>query len=248
MVKVKIDMSGWIMSEHGVTNSRLTVVRQTEDYVYPNGKRIAQWICECNCKEHNQVITTGTNLRRGHTLSCGCLQKEIAARIQKQYNKYDLSGEYGIGYVSTGEQFLFDLDDYDKIKDFCWHIDKHGYVVTNRTNNYHHIKLHRLIMDASRNMHVDHRRGNKLDNRKSELRICTASENNRNKGTNKNNISGYKGVYWDNKHQEWRAQITVNYKTIALGRFTDKNDAIVARLKAEEKYFGEYRYGTDETK
>ena len=37
----------------------------------------------------------------------------------KKYNTYDLSGEYGIGYTSKGEEFYFDLDDYDKIKDYC---------------------------------------------------------------------------------------------------------------------------------
>ena len=45
MVKVQIDMTGWVMSEHGVSDSRLTVIRQDEDHISPNGKRYARWLC-----------------------------------------------------------------------------------------------------------------------------------------------------------------------------------------------------------
>ena len=43
------------MWKHGVPNSRLTVIKQVEDYIKPNGQHIAQWLCECNCKEHKQL-------------------------------------------------------------------------------------------------------------------------------------------------------------------------------------------------
>lgn len=51
MVKVREDMTGWIMSEHGVPDSKLTILRQCEDYIKPNGKREAQWLCQCNCDQ-----------------------------------------------------------------------------------------------------------------------------------------------------------------------------------------------------
>ena len=56
-----------------------------------------------------------------------------------------------------------------------------------------------------------------------------------------NNTSGYKGVYWDKKHEKWLAQITYNKKNIHLGCFDDIEKAIKARADAELKYFGEYR-------
>ena len=74
-----IDITGWVMSEHGVTDSRLTVIRRVEDYVYPDGnQRASQWLCECNCAEHNRIVVRRANLtsKTNPTLSCGCIQKE----------------------------------------------------------------------------------------------------------------------------------------------------------------------------
>ena len=44
MVKVKEDMTGWKMWEHGVPDSRLTVIKQVEDYVTPKGQHHSQWL------------------------------------------------------------------------------------------------------------------------------------------------------------------------------------------------------------
>ena len=52
-------------------------------------------------------------------------------KFLKQYNNYDLSGEYGIGYLFNGEEFYFGLEDYDKIKNYCWYKDSGGYIRTN---------------------------------------------------------------------------------------------------------------------
>ena len=90
MAKVRIDMTGWIMSEHGVPESRLAVIKSLG-----NGK----WLCECQCDEHNMRVVNGCHLRNGHTKSCGCLQKEAVlqtTKLNRKTNKYDLSGEYGI--------------------------------------------------------------------------------------------------------------------------------------------------------
>lgn len=84
MVKVREDMTGWNMWEHGVPDSRLTVIKQTEDYVNPNGKRLAKWLCICNCQEHNKIEATGSNLKSGRTKSCGCFAREEAIIGQLQ--------------------------------------------------------------------------------------------------------------------------------------------------------------------
>ena len=80
MVKVYEDMTGWKMWEHGVPNSRLTVVDQVEDYVKPNGVHEAQWKCVCSCKEHNEIIVLGYCIKSGTVRSCGCLRKETATQ------------------------------------------------------------------------------------------------------------------------------------------------------------------------
>lgn len=63
-----IDMTGWVMAEHGVPNSRLTVIGLDQ---IKNG--VAMWKCTCSCEGHNEVIVRGSNLKNGNTLSCGCL-------------------------------------------------------------------------------------------------------------------------------------------------------------------------------
>ncbi len=87
---------------------------------------------------------------------------------------------------------------------------------------------HRLIFLMSLGYmpkYVDHINGNKLDNRDTNLRECTAIQNCSNRGTGKNNTSGYKGVTWDKSRNKWKASIKVNYKLRNLGRFISKRDA-----------------------
>ena len=121
-----IDMTGWIMSEHGVPDSRIKVISKSEK----NNQGRIMWLCECVCGNAEQFVVAGTHIRNGNTKSCGCLQKEKVITIghdNKQYNKYDLSGEYGIGWTNnTNEEFYFDIEDYDKIKNICWVAGSHG--------------------------------------------------------------------------------------------------------------------------
>lgn len=235
MVKVREDMTGWRMSEHGITDSRLTVIRQAEDYINPKGRHFAQWECICDCGNPNHIIVNAAHLKDGHTLSCGCLN--IEAHIHG--NGYDLSGEYGIGYIGN-EEFWFDKEDYDLIKKYTWCKNKDGYIVSETHNR--HIKLHRLILNPNPELDVDHIGGNKTrhDNRKSNLRVCTRGQNARNKIDMSNNTSGCIGVVWHKYANKWMARITVNNEGIYLGLFVNKQDAINARIEAEKKYFKDF--------
>ena len=76
MIKVREDMTGWNMWEHGVPESRLTVIKQVEDYVSPSGHHYNRWLCQCSCKEKNMLLVQGRSLKSGNTRSCGCLEKE----------------------------------------------------------------------------------------------------------------------------------------------------------------------------
>ena len=245
MVKVKENMTGWKMWEHGVPNSRLTVVRQTEDYVDKNGKHYAQWLCECNCGSGIPVVTRSVNLKNGNTKSCGCFNIECIIQrnqiIKKKHNKYDLSGEYGIGYCSNTESpFYFDLEDYDLIKDYCWHevVDSKNYhslrAYDSKTSK--HICMQWLILGKN----IDHQDLNPLNNRKSNLRPATYKENSQNGPKRKNNTSGVTGVCWSASANQWWARIQRDGKEINLGFFTDKKDAIRARLVAEKQYYGQF--------
>lgn len=216
---------------------KLVVIKRVE-----NKNRKVGWLCQCDCG--NTHITTSNSLTKGWCKSCGCLKREVTSRKFKKYNTYDLSGDYGIGYTLKGEEFYFDLEDYEKIKDYCWRINSDGYVVTSINSTHSTIKFHRLVMDVLNipAIQVDHIYHSKNDNRKSQLRLVNSQQNQCNTLLAKDNTSGYKGVYWHKKHNQWEALISYNNKQIYLGLYTNIEDAIKARKEAEEKYFGEYRY------
>lgn len=218
---------------------RLTVLARDKDHIRPSGQKQVTWLCECECGK--LTVVEGAELRNGSTTSCGCFQREYVSNSRKKHNKYDLSGEFGIGYTSHGDEFYFDLDDYEKIKDYCWRKRKDGmFDAKTRNNGNQRILLHRLILNTD--LQVDHIEHNRYDNRKSKLRVVDNSKNQMNKNIAKNNKSGVKGVIWHKRDLIWEAYISVNNNHIYLGRYKNLQDAIKARADAEEKYFGEYNY------
>lgn len=243
MVRVKEDMTGWKMWEHGVPDSRIIVVKQTDDYISPKGKHEAMWLCKCNCGSNKEILARRTPLKTGTTKSCGCKHIDNTINYNKtkiKYNRYDLSGNYGIGWASnTNKEFYFDLEDYDKIKDYCWREEIH--------NNYHCLRANIKNSDEYIRMpnllgfkNYDHINRNPLDNRKSNFRKASRLENGQNKSKSIRNTSGIVGVYYHKQTKKWASKICVNYKTIYLGEFLNKDDAIKARLSAEVQYFGEF--------
>lgn len=88
---------------------------------------------------------------------------------------------------------------------------------------------------------IDHINGDRSDNRWCNLRLVTRSQNSMNgHKLMVNNKSGVRGVSWRKDTCKWHARITVDGKTILLGDFVRKEDAIAARREAEIKYFGYY--------
>lgn len=242
MVKVKEDLTGQQFE-------RLTVIKQTDDYIDSSGKHYARWICQCSCNEHKVIAVRGSDLKNKHCLSCGCLAKEKSAdRLREQHktNNYSelYSDEYGNYYVgfttNTNKEFFVDEDDYDKIKDYCWceHILTNGYHALEardkETNKI--IRMHWIIVGKR----YDHKDRNPLNNRKYNLRKATQKDNTRNISMQRNNTSGVMGVFWHKKNKTWLVKIGVNNNSIYLGSFTNKEEAIRVRLSAELKYFGEF--------
>jgi len=97
-------------------------------------------------------------------------------------------------------------------------------------------------MKANSGEVVDHINHNLLDNRRQNLRICTPSENKRNRVLAKNNSSGYKGVNWSKGANKWRTQISINGKQKHLGLFNNILLAAEAYDSAAQKYYGEFAY------
>lgn len=119
-------------------------------------------------------------------------------------------------------------------------VDKEGYptigIWNSQTKTTHTHRIHKLIMTPPKGKYVDHINGNKLDNRRSNLRICTNQLNSLNRsGLNKNNKSGCRGVYWDKTTKSWSAQIKIDYKTRRIGRYKTFEDAVNAQRIELEK-------------
>lgn len=87
---------------------------------------------------------------------------------------------------------------------------------------------------------IDHINGIRTDNRACNLREATNSQNGKNLGLSKANKSGHKGVCFDKQTGKWRVMIKVNFKTIHLGRYADKEMAIQVRKDAEKLYFKQW--------
>lgn len=99
------------------TFGELVVIQRDKDVVTNKGYHIPTWLCKCSCG--NYTVVRHHNLTNNKTKSCGCLVAKRTKEVCKKKNEYDLSGEYGIGYTTNkGERFYFDLEDYDKIKNY----------------------------------------------------------------------------------------------------------------------------------
>lgn len=145
--------------------------------------------------------------------------------------------------LSRGQIVIIDAEDYERVSKLKWWADHYGYAVARSKmvkGKFESYRMHRLILNAPKGMEVDHINGNKLDNRKSNLRLATKAENGRNRPTNSNNTSGYKGVTRGPNSIGWVAQIKVNKKKIHLGYFQDPADAYRAYIDGVKKYHGEF--------
>lgn len=156
--------------------------------------------------------------------------------ICESYGKIDLLDKHGdvVGIA------LIDLNDIPKCANYKWHIQNNGYV--SATVEGKRQLLHRFILDAPQHTIVDHINHNTLDNRRTNLRFVTCSQNNMNRKLQSYNSSGVSGVSIDKRDGKYDAYITCDGKRRYLGHFPTLDEASMARRDAEIKEFGEYRY------
>lgn len=151
--------------------------------------------------------------------------------------------------LTQGQNAIVDSDDYEITSPHSW------YALWNpSTENFYawrrapknsaneRIAMHRFVlnMEPSNPLMVDHKNGNPLDNRKSNLRIATVAENNRNCKRRSDNLSGYKGVYWKDSSNKWAAHCRFNNKGFHIGYFKSKLDAAQAYILIAYLNFGEF--------
>ncbi len=163
-----------------------------------------------------------------------------------------LVGEYhkdwegpGIEIPLTRNEFaLIDPDDFAKINQHKWLCCSRGYA---RRTVYGDSKkwqayMHKEIIEIPDGMFTDHINGNRLDNRKCNLRAVDRKQNGRNRRKHIKGSSEYKGVSWSQGKKKWIARITITEKQVELGAFDSQFEAAVVYNHAANKYFGEYAH------
>ncbi|UUV25924.1 MULTISPECIES: HNH endonuclease [Lysinibacillus] len=153
--------------------------------------------------------------------------------------------------TTDGTLFLVSNEDFNLINDkYTCKIYKDGYVYCtpiDKSLKLPYDNLHRILMNPSREkgVHIDHINGDKLDNRRENLRICSHQENMRNKKPhrmykNKPTTSKYKGVVWDKVRKLWIVKITDGEKYSNKGGYTNEIAAANCYNYYAEKMFGEF--------
>jgi hypothetical protein len=123
-----------------------------------------------------------------------------------------------------------------------WVLDAHGYACRGERagGKFRRILLHRLISGAPQGVIVDHIDGDRLNNRRENLRLCGNAENLRNRKTPKNNKTGYKGVSRDARRNKYQAIIKAENKKHYLGSFDTPEKAALAYNAAAIRLHGEF--------
>jgi hypothetical protein len=163
--------------------------------------------------------------------------------MEEEYRKVE-----GLRFYSVSN--LGNFKNHVNGKIFKLQTNRDGYKTININSIQKLFKIHRLVAQAfipnpDNKPMVDHINGDRGDNRVENLRWVTNSENNYNSKIPTTNKSGFKGVRWDKSDKRWRASIGHNNKTIHLGSFTNKEDAIKARQLKANELFGEFTHKSE---
>lgn len=149
--------------------------------------------------------------------------------------------------LTKGKCALVDPEDFDELSRYKWQYNG-GYARRTWRENGEgrQIYMHRQITAADNGLEVDHINGNRLDNRRSNLRVVSHSQNAMNVPLSSKNRSGHTGVWWSPKRERWIAYIYDGGKRRTLGYFKDKESAIATRQAAEKRIYGEFSRRVDD--
>lgn len=147
--------------------------------------------------------------------------------------------------LTQGKFAIVDDADFEWLNQYKWCAHKVGkswYAVgwLYYQNRKRQVGIHQLILNTPADMQSDHRNGDGLDNRRSNLRICTSSQNLGNSRKSKRRTSQFKGVYWERARRKWHVEIKVLGKRRHLGRFDDELEAAATYDTAARELFGEF--------
>lgn len=153
--------------------------------------------------------------------------------------------------LTQGKIAIIDDEDFDRVSRFKWYYrgrygdraNEQGYAlrtVREPGKKQTTISLQRFVMNKPEGFEVDHINGDRLDNRKSNLRLATKSENSHNSQKRKNNTSGFKGVHFKKETGKFGATIHTEGKQKYLGYFETAIEAAKVYDEAARHLYGEF--------
>lgn len=144
--------------------------------------------------------------------------------------------------LSKGKFAIVDAVDFDSLIRNSWHVSSNGYArgYVRRDGKKLFVYMHRFILGAPKGMCADHRNSNKLDNRRSNLRVTTYNGNSQNQRMKRNNTSGFKGVSFAKNYGKYKAAICIRSKHYNLGLFKTPEEAYAVYCEAATRLHGEF--------
>lgn len=194
----------------------------------------ARWRCRCACGASH--VRSGASLLNGRSLSCGCSRVLDRTSVQR--------AAAGLVFIPLGHgRFaLVNEDDAPRLARFRWTLDSHGYAVrSGRRGEPHIVRMHREVLGVTST--VDHINRDRLDNRRSNLRVATPSQNAANAKIRRNNSSGFRGVSRASRttrSKRWLAHIRHEGHSEYLGSGATPAEAALIYDAAARKYFGSF--------
>lgn len=151
--------------------------------------------------------------------------------------------------LTRGKFAIVDDEDFEWLSQWKWQYveaanKRYGYARYTKWINGKKIavNMHRVLMGAKAGQLVDHINRDTLDNRKTNLRFCTRSQNSANSAGHPLRASKFKGVTWSPRKKKWNAHIKNNYVCYHLGDFISEQEAACAYDSMAKKLFGEFAF------
>lgn len=213
----KLDLNGKVFG-------RLVVIREDTERSKSGD---VKWVCRCNCGKEVSIIAASLN--NGHTQSCGCLRKEKMT-------------SHGLHKHPLYKVYVYMKSRCNNTKDSSYiRYGGKGITVCDRWLESFENFYNDVIEGYSKELQLD-RIDNDGNYEPSNCRWVTHSQNQMNKGANRESSSRYKGVHWDKRSSKWVAQIGFNKKPTYLGRYDCEKEAALAYNKKAYELNGEYAY------
>lgn len=202
------------------------------------------------------IGVSGNVVRRG-----GCLQHpatpnrngsyEDHVMADKALRKIRIEGNIAFVTLTKGYTAVIDAADAPLVGAWNWCAMVKNHTVYARrpgamdaNGNRQTIMMHRVIMNPHDDLQIDHRDGNGLNNRRTNMRVSTNSQNQHNQRTRDDNTSGFKCVNWHKHTGKWQARIMLNGKRHHLGVHATPEAAHKAYCDASTRMHGEFgRFG-----